>query len=1183
MKLLKVFWISRFRSKFLVIGFACLFSSFAAAGQSQKGIDEIALRTLKLLDAGDIQGALLNSNRLKPNVRSNATTSEQRWYLAHAKALIANGLAEEAVPYVGMLRIGTRSPRTASDSERVIRAMMLEAQSFKEPSLNGLKAFEVEAEALRTKCCRTNDDLGVEIRLSVAETLTERGNATIAQSYFKEAFPIYPITFKNPVLTQRAQHVQGTLFNKLGNYEAACLILQEVANNRQALHGRAHPSTLQTLHQFAFCQRRQSQHTEAMKTIAEVVELRQRVLGIDHPHTLQSRLVWGRQHATSKNFEKAIEIFKETAELAKSRKRPLTDMQELGDSEIATVEILRGNFAVAERLVTSVLARQVERKAPRETIEDSFHQIGEIQYARSQLSAARISFVEALKGANSNLPTSPSLTEATRNNLATVVSDLGDLDEALSQYKAIEASMMKRGLNERNLALLEVRHNIAATLRGLKRFDEAASLIDDVIKLRKLLLPKDDPKTLTSENLKASLLSKIRRVPEALALHLSLYERRSSLFSPLHPSALSSLSNYANTLEDIGPEEAVSATYEKAIQGREQVLSLAHVDTITTLRNYASYLYEKGNKEKAKHFFKRAVDASEKLRESGSLPRNLRQSFFRNFVGMYGLYTRALIETGEFTRAFEILELSRARTLLEASRTRNALQEKVLPINEAESLELLEKSLESASTRLAFAKSRGLPQIKAQDEVDTYSIQLQNKVQSLKDQHPNFSRATEISMKTFAEGTSLLKSNEVYVNFSSVENAVSVFWLDSFGKSGGKALAKTPNLGHTLNAYRTIISTPGGLSALRRSSPTREAQVLWRLNAGGYLLQSVSAGEIKESQLVTSFVELEEYISKYLLGNLPIEYLSNATLLISADALLAQIPFETLKAQGKYLIEKVDVTYTQSLSMYSHLQQRKATLDLTQRKALLAFGNPTYSQGANPIQQVENPLLRGFSLRNADEASWLKRASSEPESIFSNLEWRSLPGAKAEIAALTEMFLLEDGVSVFSGDAASKSNFNQLNLKGHLRDYKVLVFAGHGFVNLNNPNLSSIVLSQKGLKNPLDGYVTASELSTYALASDLLIVSACDSGVGNVIGGEGVLGIPFAAYAAGNVGTALSLWSIVDESTSEFVVQFLKKVKDGDSHTKALSQTKREFLSGSVKSQWIDPAYWAAFVHYGLL
>ena len=122
------------------------------------------------------------------------------------------------------------------------------------------------------------------------------------------------------------------------------------------------------------------------------------------------------------------------------------------------------------------------------------------------------------------------------------------------------------------------------------------------------------------------------------------------------------------------------------------------------------------------------------------------------------------------------------------------------------------------------------------------------------------------------------------------------------------------------------------------------------------------------------------------------------------------------------------------------------------------------------------------------------------------------------------------------------------------------------------------LLGQVGKAPGTDGYVTAGEWPAYDLQSDLIVLSACDTGVGRVVQGEGVMGLPYALYVAGNRNTLLSLWPVVDESTTRFMVAFFTRLKAGMPQVKALAETKREFARDAKVGL---PLFWAPFVLYG--
>jgi CHAT domain-containing protein len=169
---------------------------------------------------------------------------------------------------------------------------------------------------------------------------------------------------------------------------------------------------------------------------------------------------------------------------------------------------------------------------------------------------------------------------------------------------------------------------------------------------------------------------------------------------------------------------------------------------------------------------------------------------------------------------------------------------------------------------------------------------------------------------------------------------------------------------------------------------------------------------------------------------------------------------------------------------------------------------------------------------------------------------------------------------IYKEAEATEANLQRLNRLGILAKYRYLLFSAHGYLNPQIPALSAIVLGQVDNPAGIDGYVTAGEWPGYDLKSDLMVLSACETGVGKVMSGEGVMGLPYAFYVAGNNNTLLTLWSISDKVTAEFIVSFFKKLKAGQTQIEALTVTKREFIKKG--GRYSKPVYWAAFLLYGV-
>jgi CHAT domain-containing protein len=196
-------------------------------------------------------------------------------------------------------------------------------------------------------------------------------------------------------------------------------------------------------------------------------------------------------------------------------------------------------------------------------------------------------------------------------------------------------------------------------------------------------------------------------------------------------------------------------------------------------------------------------------------------------------------------------------------------------------------------------------------------------------------------------------------------------------------------------------------------------------------------------------------------------------------------------------------------------------------------------------------------------------------------KWKNLPGTLQELEQLGNLFFLKKYRSrIFKQADATEAKLQRFNRSGLLAKYRYLVFSAHGYLSPQVPELSAIVLGQVNNPEGIDGYITAGEWAGYNLKSDLMVLSACETGLGKAVSGEGVMGLPYALYVAGNKNTILTLWSISDEVTTEFITSFFVKLKAGVGQVEALTATKREFIKKG--GDYSKPKYWAAFVLYGI-
>lgn len=274
-------------------------------------------------------------------------------------------------------------------------------------------------------------------------------------------------------------------------------------------------------------------------------------------------------------------------------------------------------------------------------------------------------------------------------------------------------------------------------------------------------------------------------------------------------------------------------------------------------------------------------------------------------------------------------------------------------------------------------------------------------------------------------------------------------------------------------------------------------------------------------------------------------------IIIIPDDILYYLPFEALINKGNWLIEDYNISYANSVSSYREIVKRHELASKKQKFDFLAFGNPT-SDRMNNGNKNKMLLSRIFSLENFD-LSPLKYSKIEIEKISS-----LFPTKKEKI------FLSSD---------AKEENIKKLDLT----NYKIIHFATHSLIDDKNPDRSTILLSFDD--NPAeDGFLQVREIFNLRLNADLVTLSSCQTGLGQLIRGEGIEGLNRAFFYAGSSSVLMSLWSVNDQATYQLMERFYKYLLSSNCIGQALRYAKLELIKSKNLSH---PYYWAGFVVYG--
>ncbi|MFO8099694.1 MAG: CHAT domain-containing tetratricopeptide repeat protein [Salinibacter sp.] len=313
---------------------------------------------------------------------------------------------------------------------------------------------------------------------------------------------------------------------------------------------------------------------------------------------------------------------------------------------------------------------------------------------------------------------------------------------------------------------------------------------------------------------------------------------------------------------------------------------------------------------------------------------------------------------------------------------------------------------------------------------------------------------------------------------------------------------------------------------------------------------------------------LGKYLHELLLAPLQKDLAGHDELIVVPDGALGYLPFETLTDwNGTFLIQKRQVRYVQSLRVLRRLQERPVA-PWERTEGVLAFGGGVYD--ANTYA-ADTARLSAPQTQIADQ----RRTADGP--------WPNLPWSLREATQLSQ---LAPSSRALTGADVREDTLRQLDKTGALRRYRALHFATHGLVVPEAPSRSALVLSGADTRRPdttgVDGYLTMDEIAALNLDAEFVALSACQTGMGRIYRGSGVVSLAQSFLRAGADATAVSLWSVYDASTQVFMEALYRRVwNHGRSWDTALAETKRAFLSGDYGERLRDPRFWGPFVYYG--
>lgn len=283
-------------------------------------------------------------------------------------------------------------------------------------------------------------------------------------------------------------------------------------------------------------------------------------------------------------------------------------------------------------------------------------------------------------------------------------------------------------------------------------------------------------------------------------------------------------------------------------------------------------------------------------------------------------------------------------------------------------------------------------------------------------------------------------------------------------------------------------------------------------------------------------------------------------ILIVPDGPLTQLPFEILLTEQPqsgdtfislpYLIQKNSVSYIQSAAVLATIFENNS--ENSYSKELFAMGNPVFNASILPNQ---NQGLRD---------TYQGRA-------FSKL--KPIPYSEPEVLEISKYFTQKD---IFLKEEAREDILKEYISEGN---YQYIHIAAHGLVNMDKPEYSGIILTQD--EDPKeDGFLQTREIFNLNITSELVVLSACQTGAGRNMAGEGLLGLSRAFFYAGAKALAASLWNVDDKATKEIMILFYRFLSEGYPKNRALQLAKQTLIK-NFPEKYSNPFFWGAFIITG--
>jgi CHAT domain-containing protein len=602
----------------------------------------------------------------------------------------------------------------------------------------------------------------------------------------------------------------------------------------------------------------------------------------------------------------------------------------------------------------------------------------------------------------------------------------------------------------------------------------------------------------------------------------------------------------AQVLVGIGRLSEHRGDIDQALQNYNEALGVYEdaedgIDRLTARYHISHALHLKGDDAGALTSLKTAIGEIETLR-AGVTNTSLRTSFFASVRQQYDLYIDTLMRVHRDVDAFEASEQSHARTLVDTiAETSMALSDGVNPqLIESKATRLadldkltgqLQKLINSSSDPKAIAKLNG--------EIVSANALLEVLEGQIRNQSPKYAAHVQPGVASLAEVQSEL-DDSVMLEYALGEDSSYLFALTQKDFKSYRLPGKS-DIESRVRLFRELIMTVPSPLAGQRAIAEAKAKYEKAANELGAVLLGPAAGLLGERRLV-----------------------------IVPDGILHALPF------GALAIPQTPSSAFAPLALgHDIVNLASASALVTSRRVAPQRNHPgkTIAVFADAVyQRTDGRFSAGNSVSLQPKTSSNTRAGLLASS---DAELPRLRYTQNEANAIFSLVSAADRMDA-TGWKATKAALQSPDLNR----FKYIHIAAHSILNDAYPDLSSLVLSRWDSNGkPLDGSVRLRDVYNLKLSAELVVLSACDTGLGKEVRGEGLISMVRAFMSIGTPRVLATLWKVDDEQTSAFMTEFYRQLLDKQrSPAEAVRGAQRALLQ---KAGTQSPYFWAGFQLHG--